>query len=194
LPARARATRPSIPAVQVVEIDADPDPVETDPERTRPSRRRAMEAAHAAAARKPLLLLAGASLAIGACSVVAVSMAHALADRRGADAPAQPATLAAQIAPPATPPRPPPPDPPADPAPAAIANEQSAPAALPIDVGELQPPASAAGHRIFVDGRTVSEGTDPIRVACGAHVIRVGSAGRTQRIQVPCGEVLALTR
>jgi hypothetical protein len=55
-------------------------------------------------------------------------------------------------------------------------------------------PPSAAGHRIFVDGRTVSEGTDPVRVPCGPHAVRIGSAGRLQQIDVPCGSALSLTR
>jgi serine/threonine-protein kinase len=87
------------------------------------------------------------------------------------------------------------PEPAAEPPPAKPAAEE-APAAdpIPFDVGELQMPASAAGHRIFVDGRTASEGTDPVRVHCGAHEIRIGSAGRLQQIDVPCGSSLAMTR
>jgi serine/threonine-protein kinase len=65
---------------------------------------------------------------------------------------------------------------------------------IPGDMGELQLPSAAAGHRIFVDGRTVSEGTAPIRVACGPHAVRIGSAGRLQQVDVPCGDALALTR
>jgi hypothetical protein len=61
-------------------------------------------------------------------------------------------------------------------------------------VGELQMPASADGHRIFVDGRTVSEGTAPVRVHCGPHEVRIGSAGRLQNLNIPCGSPLALTR
>jgi serine/threonine-protein kinase len=65
---------------------------------------------------------------------------------------------------------------------------------IPPDVGELQLPPAAAGHRIFVDGRTVSEGVAPVRVRCGPHEVRIGSAGRLQQVDVPCGASLALTR
>jgi hypothetical protein len=58
--------------------------------------------------------------------------------------------------------------------------------------GELVPPASAAGHRIYVDGRVVGEGTKPIRVPCGRHLVRVGSAGRARAVDVPCGDSLSL--
>jgi hypothetical protein len=43
------------------------------------------------------------------------------------------------------------------------------------------------GHRLFVDGRVVGETPTPVLVSCGAHTIKVGSAGREQLIDVPCG-------
>jgi hypothetical protein len=61
------------------------------------------------------------------------------------------------------------------------------------DRGALRPPASAAGHRIFVDGRTVGEGTSVVELPCGPHTVRIGSLGRTQHVEVPCGETLDLT-
>jgi serine/threonine-protein kinase len=63
---------------------------------------------------------------------------------------------------------------------------------IPRDLGELQMPSGAAGHRIFVDGRTAGEGATPIRVPCGPHTVRIGSAGRVQHIDVPCGSALPL--
>jgi hypothetical protein len=79
---------------------------------------------------------------------------------------------------------------------ATAAPEEEPPATPPIPPGqgELQLPQSAAQHRIYVDGRVVSEGADPIRVACGTRSVRIGSAGRTQSVDVPCGGALALTR
>jgi serine/threonine-protein kinase len=65
---------------------------------------------------------------------------------------------------------------------------------IPPDVGQLELPPAAAGHRIFVDGRTVSEGVAPVRVRCGPHEVRIGSAGRLQQVEVPCGASLAMTR
>jgi|HubBroStandDraft_1064217.scaffolds.fasta_scaffold04778_8 hypothetical protein len=43
------------------------------------------------------------------------------------------------------------------------------------------------GHRLFVDGLVVGETPTPVLVSCGAHTIKVGSAGREQLIDVPCG-------
>lgn len=59
-------------------------------------------------------------------------------------------------------------------------------------MGTVQMPASANGHRIFVDGRVVSEGAEPLVVRCGAHVLKVGSAGRERPIVVPCGGTVAV--
>jgi len=57
----------------------------------------------------------------------------------------------------------------------------------PADSGEVDLPASAAGHRIFVDGKVGGEGAAPLHIHCGSHVIRVGSAGAEKTIKVPCG-------
>jgi hypothetical protein len=59
---------------------------------------------------------------------------------------------------------------------------------IPADKGRLVPPAAAKGHRVYVDGRQVGEGTDPIIVPCGRHVVRIGSSGRDQALAIPCGE------
>jgi tetratricopeptide (TPR) repeat protein len=56
--------------------------------------------------------------------------------------------------------------------------------------GLLRTPESARGHRVFVDGRVRGGSGDPIRLPCGPHEVRVGSAGRRQQILVPCnGEI-----
>ncbi len=73
-------------------------------------------------------------------------------------------------------------------APSPSAAPTAAPATSePADSGELDPPASAEGHRIFVDDKVAGEGTAPIHVHCGAHVIRIGSAGKERKVDVPCG-------
>ena len=59
--------------------------------------------------------------------------------------------------------------------------------ALAADMGELVLPASAAGHRIFVDGKVVSEGKAPLQLHCGTHAVHIGSAGAEKGIAVPCG-------
>ena len=43
------------------------------------------------------------------------------------------------------------------------------------------------GHRIYVDGVVVGETPAPVLVSCGMHVVKVGSAGGEQLIDVPCG-------
>ncbi|HTQ46607.1 MAG TPA: serine/threonine-protein kinase [Polyangiaceae bacterium] len=77
---------------------------------------------------------------------------------------------------------------------AGTAEEAGVAADIPADMGEIQPPDSAAGHRIFVDGRVVGEGAAPIRVPCGQHSVRIGSAGRQQNVDVPCGQSVAVDR
>ena len=58
--------------------------------------------------------------------------------------------------------------------------------------GTLNLPAAAAGHRVFVDGHVVSDGAGSVEIACGHHNVRIGSHGRTQSIDVPCGGALDL--
>jgi serine/threonine-protein kinase len=76
--------------------------------------------------------------------------------------------------------------------PTASAAAATPPAAEPADSGQLDLPASAEGHRIFVDDKVAGEGTAPIHVHCGAHVIRIGSAGKERKVDVPCGGSLQL--
>jgi serine/threonine-protein kinase len=65
---------------------------------------------------------------------------------------------------------------------------------IPDDVGVLETPASMTDHRVFVDGVSRGYGGDPIRVRCGRHVVRLGSAGRFQAIDVPCRGTIAVQR
>jgi len=59
--------------------------------------------------------------------------------------------------------------------------------------GTINLPSSAAGHRVFVDGHVVaSDGSKPIEIACGRHNVRVGSHGKTQPVDVPCGGAVDL--
>ncbi|MBX3197650.1 MAG: hypothetical protein KF894_05865 [Labilithrix sp.] len=53
-------------------------------------------------------------------------------------------------------------------------------------------PSYAKGHRVFVDGRVVGEGAEPITVACGKHKIQIGSRGRPRARNLPCGGELTL--
>jgi len=47
--------------------------------------------------------------------------------------------------------------------------------------------SSAEHHRVFFDGRVVGEGEGSFVVPCGAHVVRIGSAGQDRNVVVPCG-------
>ncbi len=53
--------------------------------------------------------------------------------------------------------------------------------------GTLTTSRSAAGHRVFVDGKLVGQGTGSFRVACGRHTVKVGSSGTPASLDVPCG-------
>src|SRR5262245_33149343 len=60
------------------------------------------------------------------------------------------------------------------------------------DMGTVVLPSRAAGHRIFVDGRRAKmdeakEGTEPLRLPCGRHVIQIGSSGSQEAVDLPCG-------
>jgi serine/threonine-protein kinase len=146
----------------------------------------------------PLTATTPAAAELESNAATAAPIASAAAPVASAPAPvaSAPAPVATEPAPAATAPAPaatapaPAGDVPAEPSPAPAAVED----AIPPDVGELRMPPEAAGHRIYVDGRTVSEGAEAVRVSCGPHTVRIGSAGRAQRVDVPCGAALPLTR
>ena len=72
--------------------------------------------------------------------------------------------------------------------------DADADAAPPIDAqrGVLVLPASAADHRVFVDGRVTVVTSSRITLACGHHEVRIGSQGRTIPVDVSCGRETAL--
>lgn len=61
------------------------------------------------------------------------------------------------------------------------------PSPLPDDMGLLETPNGMANHRVFVDGLVRGSGGVVVRLRCGRHEIRLGSAGRLQGVDVPCG-------
>jgi serine/threonine-protein kinase len=65
---------------------------------------------------------------------------------------------------------------------------------LPDDTGLLDTPSALWNHRVFVDGQARGAGGDIIRLPCGKHTVRLGSTGRTQTIDVPCGGTVAIDR
>jgi hypothetical protein len=58
----------------------------------------------------------------------------------------------------------------------------------------VKTPLSRGGHRLFVDGLVVGETPNPVLVSCGAHVIKIGGAGKEQLIYVPCGGTVTVQR
>jgi serine/threonine protein kinase len=88
---------------------------------------------------------------------------------------------------------------PTDPAslPATAATAATAPAVDPgvaAAVGTLETPASMAEHRVFVDGLARGSGGVALRLSCGRHLVRLGSQGRLQWIDVPCGGTVRVDR
>ena len=60
--------------------------------------------------------------------------------------------------------------------------------------GRLLTATSERGHRVFVDGRVAGSGGAPLVVRCGSHDVRVGSAGRLRKVEIPCGGELEVSR
>jgi serine/threonine-protein kinase len=54
-------------------------------------------------------------------------------------------------------------------------------------MGLVKTTGAIAGRRIFVDDRTLGQTPETVTVKCGPHVVKLGSAGKTQNIDVPCG-------
>jgi len=49
----------------------------------------------------------------------------------------------------------------------------------------------SGGHRVWIDGKLVGDTPHVFEVTCGHHVVRIGSSGQPQMLDVPCGgEVL----
>jgi serine/threonine protein kinase len=78
------------------------------------------------------------------------------------------------------------------PASAAASSSASAPASAPAEdvpagMGRVRTTGAAPGRRIFVDERTVGQTPESVVVKCGSRAIKLGSAGSTQTVDVPCG-------
>lgn len=56
----------------------------------------------------------------------------------------------------------------------------------PSSVGTIRA-ADSGGHRVWIDGKLVGDTPQNYEVVCGNHVVRIGSAGQPQMIEVPCG-------
>jgi hypothetical protein len=59
--------------------------------------------------------------------------------------------------------------------------------------GTVRTAGSTPHRRIFVDEMTVGQTPDSVTVRCGMRSVRIGSSGKTHRVEVPCGGELTLT-
>jgi serine/threonine-protein kinase len=59
-------------------------------------------------------------------------------------------------------------------------------------MGRVTTLGTAPGRRIFVDEKTVGQTPEAVVVKCGVRKIKLGSAGSTQSIDVPCGGEIAV--
>jgi hypothetical protein len=54
---------------------------------------------------------------------------------------------------------------------------------------------AAPNRRIFVDEKVVGQTPESVTVKCGTHAVKLGSSGKTQTIDIPCGgEITASDR
>jgi hypothetical protein len=59
-------------------------------------------------------------------------------------------------------------------------------------IGTVSLATAASGHRLFIDGSLVKTGS--AIVSCGKHLVKVGSKGRTESVDVPCGSEVVVGR
>lgn len=64
--------------------------------------------------------------------------------------------------------------------------------AVPSDRGSIDTASAMAGRRVFVDGHVVGQTPGAMLVKCGLRKVKVGSAGHTRKIDVPCGGSIAV--
>lgn len=65
------------------------------------------------------------------------------------------------------------------------------PVATAATMGSIVP--TVKGHRLYLDGKLVGDSAGAIAVPCGQHTIKVGTAGVSKSIAVPCGGELAVS-
>ena len=65
-------------------------------------------------------------------------------------------------------------------------------AMIPPGMGVLQTKGAHPGHRIFVDDRTMGQTPLTVLVKCGTVTVKLGSAGRDKKVEVPCGGSIAV--
>jgi serine/threonine-protein kinase len=60
-------------------------------------------------------------------------------------------------------------------------------------MGRIKTEGAKAGRRIFVDQKTLGQTPEPVLVKCGRHTVKLGSSGREQEVDVPCGGELLVS-
>lgn len=60
-------------------------------------------------------------------------------------------------------------------------------------MGVVKTAGATAGRRIFVDDKTLGQTPESVTVKCGKHTVRIGSSGKSQAVDVPCGGELSVS-
>jgi hypothetical protein len=53
-------------------------------------------------------------------------------------------------------------------------------------------PRSAITHRVWIDGVLVGDDRQPMSLRCGTRTIKIGSKGKSRRVDLPCGRDVTL--
>jgi serine/threonine-protein kinase len=78
--------------------------------------------------------------------------------------------------------------------PVASATASSAPAGeVPAGMGVIHTTGTAPNRRIFVDEKVAGQTPESVTVKCGSRAVKLGSAGKVQSIDVPCGGEITAT-
>jgi serine/threonine-protein kinase len=51
---------------------------------------------------------------------------------------------------------------------------------------------AAPNRRIFFDEKVVGQTPETVTVKCGSHVVKLGSSGKPQTIDLPCGAEITI--
>ncbi|MEO6573965.1 MAG: DUF4388 domain-containing protein [Polyangiaceae bacterium] len=185
-----KVEEPKVDALKVEEPAVEePDEPEVDHgprSRPTPPPRSATPAIEQAPPRSKTGLIAVAIVLAGVAAIIAITTQSPSPTVPGAPTPSpiRPQPVAAVVLTPTAP----------LPAASSVLAEAPPPEKTPVksNMGNVQLPAAAAGHRVFVDGRVQKDGSMLLVLPCGAHVIQIGSHGTQKSIDVLCGREIRL--
>ena len=123
----------------------------------------------------PVVAMATATASVAAKALASASASASAAPVASAPAMASAVAMASAIAKP-TATAPPPPKP-----------TVAATAGAGGETGDVKTDTAASGRRVFVDGHVAGQTPETVHVRCGVHTVRVGSSGKEQSVDVPCG-------